>query len=75
MNTETYKISLSYKQILDLVKQLPKKDKAKLSKELAMEAKDIRLSRLLDAFYTEEINEEEINSEIEKVRAEIYANK
>jgi hypothetical protein len=40
-----------------------------------MEAKDIRLSRLLDAFYTEEINEEEINSEIEKVRAEIYANK
>ena len=73
MNTETYKISLSYGQILNLVRQLPNREKVKLSKELAKEAIDKRLSRLLNAFRTDEISEEEINTEVEKVRAEIYA--
>ncbi len=66
MNTNAYKISLKYDQILELVKQLPKKDKAKLSKELAKEAIDTRLTRLLKSFSTDEV---------ESVRAEIYARK
>jgi len=75
MNTNAFKISLSYNQILELVRQLPKKDKAKLSKELAEYAVDIRLTRLLKSFKTEELTEELINEEVEKVRAEIYAGK
>lgn len=71
----TYKISLSYKQILGLVKQLPKKDKMKLSRELAKETTDSRLSNLLNYFQTDELSEEDINAEVEKVRAEIYASK
>jgi hypothetical protein len=58
-----------------LVRQLPKKDKARLSKELAKEAVDTKLTRLLNSFSTEELTEEMINQEVENVRAEIYAKK
>jgi hypothetical protein len=73
MNTNAFKISLNYSQVLELVKQLPKKDKAKLSKELAKDAIDYRLTRLLNSFSTDELTEEMINQEVENVRAEIYA--
>ncbi|RLD56131.1 MAG: hypothetical protein DRJ05_11795 [Bacteroidetes bacterium] len=73
MNTGTYQISLSYSQILNLVKQLPSREKLKLSKELAKETVDKRLSKLLNSFRTEDISEDEINNEVEKVRAELYA--
>lgn len=75
MNTNAFKISLNYGQILELVKQLPKKDKEKLSKELAKEAIDSRLTRLLNSFSSDELAEELINKEVESVRAEIYAKK
>jgi hypothetical protein len=75
MNSGAYQISLSYSQILDLVKQLPYKEKAKLTKELAKETKDQTLSRLLDSFRTEEITQEEIDKEVKMVRAELYAKK
>jgi len=73
MSNNAFKISLTYKQILDLVRQLPKKDKARLSNELAKEITDKRLSRLLDTFRTDELSEEEINQEVEEARAQIYA--
>jgi len=75
MNSTSYRISLSYNQVLDLVKQLPIKDKAKLSKELAKEAIDKKLSRLLNSFQTDELSEDIINEEVEKVRSELYAKK
>ena len=75
MNTSPFKISLTYNQILDLVRQLSTKDKAKLSKELAKEAIDKRLSRLLNSFQTDELSENTINEEVEKVRTELYAKK
>jgi dihydroneopterin aldolase len=75
MESNAYKISLNYNQVLELVRQLPKKDKAKLSKELAKDALDSRLTRLLNSFSTEELTEELINQEVENVRAEIYAKK
>ncbi len=75
METNAYKISLNYNQVLELVKQLPKKDKARLSKELAKDAIDVRLTRLLNSFLTDELTEEIITEEVENVRAEIYAKK
>ena len=75
MNNNAFKISLTYDQVLDLVRQMPKEDKARLSTELAKETADKRLSRLLNAFKTNEISEEEINKEVEKARTEIYAKK
>jgi len=73
MDTSTYNISLSYKQILNLVMQLPVPEKIKLSREIAKEATDKRLIRLLNSFETDEISEEEISIEVEKARADIYA--
>lgn len=75
MNNNAFKISLTYNQVLELVRQLPKKDKTKLSNELVKEVTDKRLSRLLSAFRTDEISEDEINKEVEKARASIYAKK
>jgi len=75
MENNTYKISLSYTQILELVKQLPSRDKTKLSKELAKESTNKRLTRLLNSFRTDELSEDDINTEVEKVRSEIYAAK
>jgi DNA-binding HxlR family transcriptional regulator len=75
MNTEPFQISLSYNQIRDLVNQLPLKEKTKLSKELEKDVKDKTLTRLLNTFRTDNIIQEEIDSEVEKVRTEIYAKK
>ena len=75
MNSNSFQISLTFNQILDLVKQLPAKEKTRLSEELAKEAIDKRLSRLLNSFQTEDLSEELINEEVEKVRAEIYVKK
>jgi spore coat protein CotH len=73
MNTGAYQISLSYNQILNLVKQLSFKEKTRLSMELAKETKDQTLTRLLNSFRTEEITQDEIDKEVESVRSEIYA--
>jgi len=53
MSTGAYQISLSYRQILDLIRQMPPKDKTRLSRELAKETKDQTLTRLLDTFKTD----------------------
>lgn len=68
MKKSTFKITLKYSQIRELVKQLPLRDKIKLSKELAKENIDKRLSELLNAFYTEELTEEEITKAVEAAR-------
>jgi len=74
MNTGAYQISLSYNQILNLVKQLSFKEKTRLSMELAKETKDQTLTRLLNSFRTEEITQDEVDKAVESVRSEIYAN-
>jgi len=75
MSSEAYKIPANYSKVLKLVKQLSPQDKIKLSKELAKETVETRLNRLLDSFKTNELDENTINEEVEKVRAEIHARK
>ncbi len=75
MNLNTYKISLSFNQILELVKQLPMKDKIRLSQELEKETMDKKLTQLLKTFATDDLSLETITEEVEKVRAEMYAKK
>lgn len=65
-------VDLTFEQILSLVKQLSKKDKIKLSKELEKEAIKSRLGNILEAFQTEELDLDTITKEVESVRQEIY---
>lgn len=65
-------IDLTFDQILSLVKQLPKKQKTKLLKELEKEVIDSKLSRLLDIFKTDELDFQTITDEVENVRKELY---
>ncbi len=65
-------IDLSFEQILSLVKQLPRQQKVKLSKELEREAIDTKLSRLLKTFRTNDIDLDTITDEVEIVRQQIY---
>jgi len=65
-------IDITFDQILSMVKQLPRREKLKLSKELEKEAIDSKLTRLLKAFETKELDLKTINAEVEIVRQEIY---
>lgn len=65
-------ISLTYRQIFDIVNQLPREQKIILAKELEKEAIDNKLSQLLQTFETNELSEECIDKEVEAVRQEIY---
>ena len=59
MNTNPqYTLSLNFNQILQIVKQLPKEDKIKLSIELEKELIDAKLTKLLNSFKTNELSEE-----------------
>ena len=73
MKTGTYNIDLGFDQILDLVKQLSKKEKIRLSKALEKEIIDVKLTSLLKAFKTDDLDRETIDNEIEIVRTELYA--
>ncbi|MBX2963884.1 MAG: hypothetical protein KF687_15340 [Cyclobacteriaceae bacterium] len=64
---------MEFRQILELVRQLPKKEKIRLSRELEKEVIDLKLTSLLKAFNTDELDESTINQEVEQVRAELYA--
>jgi hypothetical protein len=72
MKTEV-NISLTYTQILELVRQLSKQQKIKLSKELEKEAIGSKLSDLLNSFKTKELSSDVIDKEVEAVRKELYA--
>ncbi len=65
-------IDLTFDQVLDIVKQLPMKQKIKLSKELEKEGIESKLSELLKIFRTNELSLDTINKEVEIVRKQIY---
>jgi len=65
-------IDITFEQILSIVRQLPRQQKIKLTKELEKEVIDTKLSRLLKTFKTKELDEKTINEEVESVRQELY---
>ncbi|HSV87633.1 MAG TPA: hypothetical protein VLH61_03235 [Bacteroidales bacterium] len=65
-------IDITFEQILSIVRQLPRQQKLKLTKELEKEAIDSKLSRLLKTFKTRDLDLKTINEEVESVRQEIY---
>jgi len=71
MKTEL-QIDITFEQILSMVKQLPKQQKVKLTKELEKEVIDSKLSSLLKIFKTNDLDLKTINEEVESVRQEIY---
>ena len=70
MATAALKIHLSRTQILELARQLS--DKLELNRALAAEVRGIKLKRLLDDLKTDEVLQEDIDSEVETVRQENY---
>ena len=68
-------IDITYDQVLSIVKSLPVQQKVKLSKELEKEGIRSRLTSLLTAFKTDELNLDDINKEVELVRQKLYESK
>ena len=68
-------IDISFDQLMSLVRQLPTKEKIKLSKELEKEGIETKLVRLLKTFQTKELSLDTINNEVEFVRKQIYESK
>lgn len=52
------------------MRQLTKKEKIRLSKELEREMIDVKLTSLLKAFKTDDLDQDTIDSEVEIVRSE-----
>lgn len=75
MRTVNFNIPLNLNQIFELVKQLPMKEKIKLSKELEKDTLDKKLTSLLQSFKTNELSQSTIDKEVEAVRAELYGSK
>ena len=73
MKWGTYSIDLDFDQILDLVRQLPRKEKIRLSKELEKEIVDAKLTSLLKAFKTDDLDANTIQKEADIVRSTLYA--
>jgi hypothetical protein len=65
-------ISLTFRQILDLVKQLPRQQKIRLTKELEKEVRESKFSEILESFQTDELSQQIIDEEVESVRQELY---
>lgn len=65
-------IDITFEQILSMVRQLPRQQKIKLTKELEKDAIDSKLSSLLKTFKTKDLDLKTINEEVESVRQEIY---
>jgi predicted DNA-binding protein YlxM (UPF0122 family) len=65
-------IEISFEQILSLIRQLPQKQKMRLTKELEKEVIDSKLSQLLKTFKTKDLDLKTITEEVESVRQEIY---
>ncbi|MFM7196102.1 MAG: hypothetical protein ACKOYP_15145 [Bacteroidota bacterium] len=55
------------------MKQLTKKEKIKLSRELEKEIIDAKLTSLLKAFKNDELDQATIDREVEIVRSALYA--
>ena len=72
MATAALKIHLSRTQILELARQLSDEDKLELNRALAAEVRGIKLKRLLDDLKTDEVFQQDIDSEVETVRQENY---
>lgn len=72
MATAALKIHLSRTQILELARQLSDEDKLELNRALAAEVRGTKLKRLLDDLKTDEVLQEDIDSEVETVRQENY---
>jgi hypothetical protein len=65
-------IDITFEQILSMVKQLPRQQKLKLSKELEKEAIDTKLTSLLKTFKAPKLDLKTISEEVESVRKGIY---
>jgi len=65
-------IDITFEQILSIVKQLPRQQKLKLSKELEREAIDTKLTTLLKTFKAPKLDLKTISEEVEFVRKGIY---
>lgn len=72
MRAQSYNIPLTFSQILELVKQLPKSKKIKLTKELEKDVIGSKLSALLRIFKTSDLSIDTINQEVETVRQQLY---
>ena len=65
-------MNLSFSQILELVRNLPGEQKIKISRELEKETIGSKLTELLTAFRTDKLTMNEITSEVEQVRQDLY---
>ena len=71
---EQEKLSLSFEQVLTLIRQFSETEKQKILQELQTEYRRNKLNHLLNEFQTDDLSFEEITQEVEIVRSQNYYN-
>jgi len=71
---EQKKLSLSFEQVLTLIRQFSETEKQKILQELQTEYRRNKLTHLLNEFQTDDLSFEEITQEVEIVRSQNYYN-
>lgn len=69
---EQEKLSLSFEQVLILIRQFSETEKQKILQELQNEYRKNKLDHFLNEFYTDDISFEEMTQEVEIVRSQNY---
>jgi hypothetical protein len=65
-------LEITFDQVLELVRKLPKQEKIKLTQELEKDGIESKLSALLKTFRSKELSLDTINGEVEIVRQKLY---
>jgi hypothetical protein len=65
-------LSLTFRQVLNLIKQLPERQKIKITKKLEKEVIDSKLSDIFKSFQTYESLQDLIDKDVEVVRQKFY---
>ncbi|MEO6819073.1 MAG: hypothetical protein ABI266_07000 [Ginsengibacter sp.] len=70
-----FQLEVTFEQVLDLVKNLPRREKIMLTRELEKEGIESKLNSLLETFRSKDLNLKTINEEVEIVRQILCENK
>lgn len=70
-----FQLEVTFELVLDLVKNLPRREKIMLTRELEKEGIESKLNSLLETFRSKDLNLKTINEEVEIVRQILCENK
>jgi hypothetical protein len=68
----TLQIDITFEQLLEIIRQLSREERLIITRELAKEEVETKLTQLLTTFEAADLSLDTINEEVEAVRQQLY---